>query len=584
MFWNNLGLSKKMSVFTGAMLLCIFALVCLFMATIDLLSNESHRVERAGELNQLIAEREIDHLNWISSLQQYVFDPTQKTLSVQTDGHKCGLGGWYYGQGRKDAEAFFPGVAKLLAALEDPHLALHGSAAEIITHKEAGQLDAARRVFTEVSVPSVQGVQKILKEISSMMNAEQKASALSFSSSVTSSRNLTLGLVGLAFVVALGLGILIARTVTAPTVRLAQFADKVAEGDLKATIVMARTDEIGSLATNLQRMIENINAMIRTAEEKTAEAEHQSEVAREAVLKAEEALRTAELAKQEGMYAAASQLEEVINVISLASEKLVAQIAQSERGSGEQELRVGEAATAMEEMTSTVMEVARSAGVASTSSSQTKEKAEEGAVVVRQAVASIQSVQTASLAMKEDVAVLANQAEAITGIMNVISDIADQTNLLALNAAIEAARAGDAGRGFAVVADEVRKLAEKTMVSTANVGESISGIQKSVNASIGQVEKAVTLIEDATLQVNKSGDMLTEIVGLADGTASQIQAIAAASEQQSATCEEINRSVADVNAIAGQTAAAMRDANLAVSDLADQARNLNALVADMKSN
>ncbi|SBV99913.1 Methyl-accepting chemotaxis protein [uncultured delta proteobacterium] len=584
MFWNNLGLSKKMSVFTGAMLLCIFALVCLFMATIDLLSNESHRVERAGELNQLMAEREIDHLNWISSLQQYVFDPTQKTLSVQTDGHKCGLGGWYYGQGRKDAEAFFPGVAKLLAALEDPHLALHGSAAEIITHKEAGQLDAARRVFTEVSVPSVQGVQKILKEISSMMNAEQKASALSFSSSVTSSRNLTLGLVGLAFVVALGLGILIARTVTAPTVRLAQFADKVAEGDLKATIVMARTDEIGSLATNLQRMIENINAMIRTAEEKTAEAEHQSEVAREAVLKAEEALRTAELAKQEGMYAAASQLEEVINVISLASEKLVAQIAQSERGSGEQELRVGEAATAMEEMTSTVMEVARSAGVASTSSSQTKEKAEEGAVVVRQAVASIQSVQTASLAMKEDVAVLANQAEAITGIMNVISDIADQTNLLALNAAIEAARAGDAGRGFAVVADEVRKLAEKTMVSTANVGESISGIQKSVNASIGQVEKAVTLIEDATLQVNKSGDMLTEIVGLADGTASQIQAIAAASEQQSATCEEINRSVADVNAIAGQTAAAMRDANLAVSDLADQARNLNALVADMKSN
>ena len=584
MFWNNLGLSKKMSVFTGAMLLCIFALVCLFMATIDLLSNESHRVERAGELNQLMAEREIDHLNWISSLQQYVFDPTQKTLSVQTDGHKCGLGGWYYGQGRKDAEAFFPGVAKLLAALEDPHLALHGSAAEIITHKEAGQLDAARRVFTEVSVPSVQGVQKILKEISSMMNAEQKASALSFSSSVTSSRNLTLGLVGLAFVVALGLGILIARTVTAPTVRLAQFADKVAEGDLKATIVMARTDEIGSLATNLQRMIENINAMIRTAEEKTAEAEHQSEVAREAVLKAEEALRTAELAKQEGMYAAASQLEEVINVISLASEKLVAQIAQSERGSGEQELRVGEAATAMEEMTSTVMEVARSAGVASTSSSQTKEKAEEGAVVVRQAVASIQSVQTASLAMKEDVAVLANQAEAITGIMNVISDIADQTNLLALNAAIEAARAGEAGRGFAVVADEVRKLAEKTMVSTANVGESISGIQKSVNASIGQVEKAVTLIEDATLQVNKSGDMLTEIVGLADGTASQIQAIAAASEQQSATCEEINRSVADVNAIAGQTAAAMRDANLAVSDLADQARNLNALVADMKSN
>lgn len=74
--------------------------------------------------------------------------------------------------------------------------------------------------------------------------------------------------------------------------------------------------------------------------------------------------------------------------------------------------------------------------------------------------------------------VLSGHAQAINEIMTVISDIADQTNLLALNAAIEAARAGDAGRGFAVVADEVRKLAEKTMVSTLEVGKAIHAIRK----------------------------------------------------------------------------------------------------------
>ena len=132
-------------------------------------------------------------------------------------------------------------------------------------------------------------------------------------------------------------------------------------------------------------------------------------------------------------------------------------------------------------------------------------------------------------------------------------DIADQTNLLALNAAIEAARAGEAGRGFAVVADEVRKLAEKTMSSTTDVGNAIAAIQQSAGQSIQQVEKAVGNISEATEYSNKSGEALKEIVGMVDQTADEVLAIAAASEQQSATSEEINRSVADVNHIAAST-------------------------------
>ncbi|GHV54337.1 hypothetical protein FACS1894206_06890 [Deltaproteobacteria bacterium] len=145
-------------------------------------------------------------------------------------------------------------------------------------------------------------------------------------------------------------------------------------------------------------------------------------------------------------------------------------------GAEMQRARVESTASAMTEMNSTVMEVARNAGQASEQSEKTKDKANDGAELVNQVVKAINLVNKISGVLQTNMQELGAQAESIGGVMNVISDIADQTNLLALNAAIEAARAGEAGRGFAVVADEVRKLAEKTMSATQEVGGSITAI------------------------------------------------------------------------------------------------------------
>ena len=236
----------------------------------------------------------------------------------------------------------------------------------------------------------------------------------------------------------------------------------------------------------------------------------------------------------------------------------------------------------MEEMNSTVLEVAKNAGGASDISNAAKHKAEIGSEIVSKAVVGIQEVQRQSQALKEGMSQLDEHAKAINQIMGVISDIADQTNLLALNAAIEAARAGDAGRGFAVVADEVRKLAEKTMSSTTDVGNAIAAIQKSAGQSIQQVEKAVNNISEATEYSNKSGEALKEIVGMVDQTADEVRAIAAASEQQSATSEEINRSVADVNHIAASTSQSMQLAMTELGTLRAQAQSLVDLIEHMK--
>ena len=343
-----------------------------------------------------------------------------------------------------------------------------------------------------------------------------------------------------------------------------------------------RGDEFSTLAAGMRRMVQSIRHLLSESEHKTQAAQHATEEAEKATARAEEAARQAESAKREGMLTAAGQLEEVVSVISAASTELSAQIEQSDRSAVESAQRLAEAATAMNEMNATVQEVARNASSASAVSAETRANAESGANIVENALQSIGQVHKVSLALKDDMTTLNQHAQAITQIMNVISDIADQTNLLALNAAIEAARAGEAGRGFAVVADEVRKLAEKTMASTNDVGNAISAIQGSAGQSVAAMDKALAEVEKAAELAKQSGEALQGIVTKVEESADQVSAIATASEQQSATSDEINQSIVSVNEMSSQTAQAMGEASRAVSELARQAERMSELISEMK--
>ena len=246
-------------------------------------------------------------------------------------------------------------------------------------------------------------------------------------------------------------------------------------------------------------------------------------------------------------------------------------------GSEHQSRRVAETATAMEEMNGSIVSITGSAMGAADEAEQARNQAREGAEVVQQARNAITNVHSLTDELKSSMAELNGQTEDIGRIITVIEDIADQTNLLALNAAIEAARAGEAGRGFAVVADEVRKLAEKTMVSTREVGDAISAIQNGARNSMHRMEDAAEAVNAATELASRSGRALDRIVELVAATSEKIRGIALASEEQSTVSEQMTQAVEEINRVTRETSQGMAEASQAVNDLVALSRDLKEL-------
>ena len=445
-----------------------------------------------------------------------------------------------------------------------------------------GKFDEATSLFTKEYGPQFRKLAPVYEELVSLTTKSSKENMLDAITLGAMAKNTGLALSLIAVVISMVITYLLTRSVMRQLGKdpgqLNALARRVVEGDYEIADGSARVGVYDSIVA----MVESLKANMEKAHSESLNAQNQAAKATEAMRNAEDAGKIAQ-SKSNAMLAAAAQLEEVAHAVSSASTQLSAQIEQADRGAVETAQRLSEAATAMNEMNTTVQEVAKNAGAASSASAETKAKAEHGASIVGDSLESIQLVHRLSMDLKDDMAQLNGHAQDISQIMTVISDIADQTNLLALNAAIEAARAGEAGRGFAVVADEVRKLAEKTMASTTDVGRVIRAIQESTSKSLVSMDNAVEQVNTATESASLSGQALSEIVVTADVTADQANAIATASEEQSAASEEINQTIIEVNEMSRQTAEGMAEAAKAVSELALQADKLATLITEMRN-
>ena len=270
------------------------------------------------------------------------------------------------------------------------------------------------------------------------------------------------------------------------------------------------------------------------------------------------------------------------SLLASASEELSATTSQARAGAQEQQEQTDQIATAMNEMTATVQDIARNAELVAAESHTADREAKEGSAIITTTIKSITDLSGEVGEAAEVIHQLEKNSNDIGTVLDVIKSIAEQTNLLALNAAIEAARAGEHGRGFAVVADEVRTLASRTQESTEQIQNMVSSLQshthKAVQVMDSDTKHAMKMAEStgsATESINRIVESVTKISDMSTQVAS-------ASEEQSLVSEEINRNIVRIADLSVESMSGSEQIALGSDELAKLANELEMVVAHFK--
>ena len=235
-------------------------------------------------------------------------------------------------------------------------------------------------------------------------------------------------------------------------------------------------------------------------------------------------------------------------------------------------------ATAINEITYGVQDVAQNANAAAEEVEKANQGADNGRAQVDRTIVEINQLSSSVSTAVEHMETLSSDAQEITSVLDVIRNIAEQTNLLALNAAIEAARAGEMGRGFAVVADEVRNLAQRTQQSTEEIHNMISKLQTNTQTVVSVINESSRHSQASVEQVNEAGAALEQIAQSMQQLVALNASIASATTQQSTVVEDVNRNVTEAAELARETTDGARETAQAGQHLASLGRQIDELV------
>jgi len=270
------------------------------------------------------------------------------------------------------------------------------------------------------------------------------------------------------------------------------------------------------------------------------------------------------------------------NELASSSEQISSSTLEMASGASEQSSQTHEVVTSIEEMTKTINDSTKNANTAVEKAKNAGETARNGGKVVEQTIEGINRIAEVVINSANTIEELGRSSDQIGEIIQVINEIADQTNLLALNAAIEAARAGEHGRGFAVVADEVRKLAERTTSATNEITTMIQRIQEDTSGAVISIEKGKDEVEKGKSLASDARYALNEIITNTDDVTNIIYQLAAASEQQNTTSQQISENIELINNVTQQSTENTEQISRAAENLNALTLNLQKIVDQFK--
>ncbi|RON37944.1 methyl-accepting chemotaxis protein [Pseudomonas brassicacearum] len=405
-----------------------------------------------------------------------------------------------------------------------------------------GAFDDAMAQLKQKVVPAEREVYGSLDQLMALQgkifaDREQLAQAL-----YSDARRNMLGLFLFCVALVIAAAVIVTRSVTRPLGGepddAARFLSQIAQGDLTIQVPVSSSAG-GSVMMNMYQMQQSLNAMVK-------------------------------------------HIATSVDQVASSSEELSAVSSQTSSNLQLQGLEIEQAATAVNQMTAAVDEVARNAVSTSEASRQSEQTAQRGREQVQETVVSIGALADGVTDTSQRIEQLAGRVQDISKVLDVIRSIAEQTNLLALNAAIEAARAGDAGRGFAVVADEVRALAHRTQESTQEIEQMIGNIRLDTGHAVTAMQSSSNLVR-ATLEVaQRSGDALDEITRSISQINERNMMIASATEEQALVAREVDRNLMGIRNLSEQVLLGAQHTHTAGHDLAQMAGALHQTVARFK--
>jgi methyl-accepting chemotaxis protein len=432
--------------------------------------------------------------------------------------------------------------ALLLDSAYKPAITFYATAEkEFFPALVANDHDLAKKLLNSTLAPSYEAHRKAIDEIVTLSNAENSETEKRAAAMLRRSTIIVI-VIGMTFIACvLAIFFILTRSGTlqlgGDPNYVAEIARKVADGDLSLNVIVHGGAQ--SVLGSMREMVNNLRQIV-------------------------------------------GQVTQSAETIATASNQLHSSAEQIATGAEEVANQATTIATAGEEMSATSGDIAQNCQMAAEGGLRASQAAQDGTEVVNVTVQVMSRIAERVSATAQTIRNLGERSDQIGNIIGTIEDIADQTNLLALNAAIEAARAGEQGRGFAVVADEVRALAERTTRATREIGEMIKTIQSETKGAVTAMEQGVREVETGTGEAARSGTALQQILEQINDVTMQVNQIATAAEEQTATTSEISSNMMQITDVVQTTAREAEESALASGQLARQADELKLLVGKFR--
>jgi methyl-accepting chemotaxis protein len=528
MRWGDMSIAKKLGSGFGFVILLLIGISVMSQIGFRQLFVAMDNSTYFNELENKMLQREIDHMNWQNKLIIYLVNDTTAPLKLSMDHRTCKLGKWLYGEERQKAEKMLPQLAQHISKLEKPHHSLHQSAAEIqqSVNKHDGDRDEALQIYNTKSRSALKQIKKTLHDVTDLVGQHVKTSNQQLQSDATFKTTAIMSCVFIAVILSLLFCFFLARQISGTLNKAVTLADNLANGDLTTKLDLSQKDELGQLATALNRMSDRLNSMISSMSGNILGLSTTSN-------------ELSSIAQSMGENS--SSVSERATSVAAATQQLSGNMESVAAASEEASTNVSIVANASQEVTATISEV----------DSKTKVAREITEDAVKLSISSTQKVDA-----------LGEAASQINKVTQVITEISEQTNLLALNATIEAARAGEAGKGFAVVANEIKELAKQTADATGEIRGSIDKMQNSTNETV--------------LEIRQISDVITQVDEI-------VASIAVAVSEQTATTIEITENINQAAMGIGEVNENVAQSSTASFEIAESIEEVSSMTDELSS-